>query len=161
MKRIYHHFPQTPEFEKKYNFKADLPYFVRTMAEMDGKFGEFITDSPDLKGKTIKAKRDIKVEITDNSVEFYPLNKDNVDSVLGRDIKQEGTVDFRVSLKYSFLDSKYDRIPFKGDSFIVRAKLEKGILTIKVNHIDGLGRTDAARIAETIVDEIVRNAPNV
>ena len=161
MRRIYHHFPSTPEFEQKYNFKADLPYIVRTMAEMDGKFGTFITDSPDLKGKPIKAKRDIKVEITDRSVEFYPLNKNNVDSVLGGDIKQEGTVDFRVSLKYSFLDSKYDRIPFKGDSFIVRANFENSILTIKVNRIDGMGRTDASRIAETIVDEIVKNAPNV
>lgn len=137
-----------------------MPYIVRTMAEMDGKFGTFVTDSPDLKGKSIKAKRDIKIDITDKSVEFYPLNKDTVESVLS-DIKQEGAIDFRVTLKYSFLDAKYDRIPFKGDSFIVRAGLENGILTIKVQHIDGMGRTEASRIAETIVDEIIRNAPNV
>ena len=143
-----------------YHFQADLPYIIRTIAEMDGKFGTFVTDSPDLKGKSIKAKRDIKVEITDKSVEFYALNKNNVDLVLA-DIKPEGTIDFRVSLLYSFLDSKYDRIPFKGDSFIVRANLENGLLTIKVKHIDGMGRTDASRIAETIVDEIVKNAPNV
>ncbi len=160
MKRIYHHFPLKPDFEQQYHFHADLPYIVRTMAEMDGKFGTFVTNSPDLKGKSIKAKRDIKVDITDKSVEFYPLNKDTVDSVLG-DIKQEGTIDFRVALKYSFLDAKYDRIPFKGDSFIVRANLENSILTIKVQHMDGMGRTESSRIAETIIDEIMRNAPSV
>jgi hypothetical protein len=30
-----------------------------------------------------------------------------------------------------------------------------------VHHIDGMGRTDCERIADTIVDEIARNAPNV
>ncbi len=160
MKRVYHHFPSKPEFEQKYHFQADLPYIVRTMAGMDGKFGTFITDSPDLKGSTINAKRDIKVDITDKSVEFYPLNDSTIDSILG-DIGQEGTLDFRVSLKYSFLDAKYDRRPFKGDTFLVRASLEKGVLTVKVHHIDGMGRTEPSRIAETIVDEIIRNVPNV
>lgn len=49
----------------------------------------------------------------------------------------------------------------KGDSYLVRANLEKGVLTMKVHHIDGMGRTECARIADTIVDEIVRNTPNV
>ena len=160
MKRIYHQIPSKPDFENKYNFQADLPYIVRIMAGMDGKFGTFITDSPDMRGKPIEAKRDIKVEITDKSVEFFPLCKDNVESVLA-DIKNEGKIDFKVSLKYSFLDANYDRVPFKGDSFLVRTSLEKGVLTIKVHHMDGMGRTEASRIAETIVDEIIRNVPNV
>ncbi|MCX9012623.1 MAG: hypothetical protein OIN66_16080 [Candidatus Methanoperedens sp.] len=160
MKRTYHEFPQKPEFERKYNFRADLPYIVKTLAGMDGKFGTFITDSPDLKGRPIKAKRSINIDITDRSVNFSPLNDDTLGSVLG-EVKAEGTIDFRVTLKYSFLDEKFDRVPFKGDSYIVRAQLENGILTMKVHHIDGMGRTDCERIADTIVDEIKRNSPDV
>lgn len=160
MKRTYHEFPQKPEFERKYNFKADLPYIVKTLAGMDGKFGTFITDSPDLKGRPIKAKRSINVDITDRSVNFSPLNNDTLGSVL-EEVKAEGTIDFRVTLKYSFLDEKFDRVPFKGDSYIVRVQLENGILTMKVHHMDGMGRTDCERIADTIVDEIKRNSPDV
>ena len=160
MKRTYHEFPQKPEFERKYNFRADLPYIVRTLAEMDNQFGTFITDSPDLKGRTIKAKRSINVEITDKSVNFYPLNKDSLEDVL-QDIKNEGTIDFRIALKYSFLDEKFDRVPFKGDSYFVRTHLENGVLTMRIHHIEGMGRTECARIADTIVDEIKRHAPNV
>ena len=160
MKRTYHEFPQKPEFERKYNFRADLPYIVRTLAEMDNQFGTFVTDSPDLKGRTIKAKRSINVDITDRSVNFYPLNKDSLQDVL-KDVKNEGTIDFRIALKYSFLDEKFDRVPFKGDSYLVRTQLEGGVLTMKIHHIEGMGRTECARIADTIVDEIKRHAPNV
>ncbi len=160
MKRTYHEFPQKPEFERKYNFRADLPYIVKTLAEMDNQFGTFITDSPDLKGRTIKAKRSINVEITDRSVNFYPLNKDSLADVL-QDVKNEGTIDFRIALKYSFLDEKFDRVPFKGDSYLVRTQLENGVLTMRIHHIEGMGRTECAKIADTIVDEIKRRAPNV
>ncbi|MBU4374190.1 MAG: hypothetical protein KJ714_07090 [Euryarchaeota archaeon] len=160
MKRMYHQFPKEPEFERKYNFRADLPYFVKIMAGMDGQFGNFITDGPDRKATPIKAKRSIGIEITDKSIDFYPLNKNTLDSVL-KDVDAEGIIDFRVNLNYSFLDEKFDRIPFKGDSFLVRTDLENGVLTMKVHHIDGMGRTDCERIADTIVDEIVRNAPHV
>lgn len=158
MKRTYHQFPQKPELERKYNFKADLHYIVRTIAGIDGQFGEFITDSPDLKGRPIQAKRSMNIEITDRSVNFYPLNDDTVESILG-DVKNEGTIDFKVTLKYSFLDDKFDRVPFKGDSFLVRTRLDSGILTMNVHHIDGMGRTECGRIADTIVDEIIKNAP--
>jgi hypothetical protein len=160
MKRTYHQFPKEPEFERKYNFRADLPYIVRILAGMDGQSGNFITDGPDRKATPIKAKRSINVEITDRSVDFYPLNKNTLDSVL-KDVASEGIIDFRVILKYSFLDEKYDRVAFKGDSYLVRTDLENGVLTMKVHHIDGMGRTDCERIADTIVDEIARNAPNV
>jgi hypothetical protein len=158
MKRTYHQFPWKPELERKYNFKAGLPYIVRTIAGMNGQFGTFITDSPDLKGRPIQAKRSINIEITDRSVDFYPLNNDTVESVL-LDVKNEGTVDFKVILNYSFLDNNFDRVPFKGDSFLVRTHLDSGILTMNVHHIDGMGRTECGRIADTIIDEIIKNAP--
>ncbi len=160
MKRMYHQFPKEPEFERKYNFREDLPYVVKIMAGMDGQFGNFITDGPDRKATPIKAKRSIGIEITDKSIDFYPLNKNTLDSVL-KDVTGEGIIDFRVNLNYSFLDEKFDRVPFKGDSYLVRTDLENGVLTVRVHHIDGMGRTDCERIADTIVDEIVRNAPHV
>ncbi len=160
MKRMYHQFPKEPEFERKYNFKADLPYIVKVMAGMDGQFGTFITDGPDRKATPVKAKRSINVEITDKSIDFYPLNKNTLNSVL-RDVTEEGIIDFKVNLKYSFLDDKFERVPFKGDSFLVRADLENGILTMKLHHIEGMGRTECERVADTIVEEITKNAPNV
>lgn len=160
MRRIYHRFPRNPEFEQKYNFKADLPYIVKTIAGMDGQFGTFVTDAPDIRGSPVKAKRGINVEIADRKVDFHPLNKDTLDSVLA-DVDAEGTIDFKVTLKYSHLDEKYNRVPFKGDSYLVRAVLENGVLTMKVHHIDGMGRTQCASIADTIVEEIIRNTPDV
>ncbi len=160
MKRMYHQFPKEPDFERKYNFKADLPYIVKVMAGMDGQFGTFITDGPDRKATPVKAKRSINVEITDKSIDFYPLNKHTLNSVL-RDITEEGVIDFKVNLRYSFLDEKFERVPFKGDSFLVRADLENGILTMKLHHIEGLGRTECEKVADTIVEEITRNAPKI
>ncbi|VVB96780.1 Uncharacterised protein [uncultured archaeon] len=160
MKRTYHQFPQKPEFEQKYNFKADLPYIVKVMAGMDGQFGTFITDTPDLKGRPITAKRTIDIEIADRRTDFTSLNKYSLDPIL-EDVDSEGTIDFKVVLKYSFLDKKYDRVPFKGDSFFVRTNLENSVLALKVHHIEGMGRTECARIADTIVEEIRRNAPDV
>lgn len=158
MKRMYHLFPKNPEFERKYNFKANLPYIVRVMAGMNEKFGTFITDGPDRKATPVKAKRSFDIEITDKSVDFYPLNKHTLASVL-KDVDSEGIIDFKVDLKYSFLDEKYDRVPFKGDTFLVRTELGNGILAMKVHHIEGMRRTDCERVADTIVDEITRNAP--
>ena len=160
MKHTYHQFPQKPDFEQKFKFAADLPYIVRVMAGMDGQSGTFITDAPDLKGRTIKAKRAIKIDIVDKSTDFYSLNKDNVGAIL-HGLDSEGTVDFRVNLRYTYLDIKYDRVPFKGDSYLVRTNLQNGVLTMKVHHIDGMGRTESGRIADTIVEEIKRNAPDV
>jgi len=160
MRRMYHQFPINPEFVRKYNFKENLPYIVKTMAGMDGQSGQFVTDSADGKGRPIKAKRNINMEITDKSVDFHILNNSTLNSVL-KDVKTEGIIDFKVTLQYSFLDEKFDRIPFKGDSYLVRTDLQNSVLTLKVHHIDGLGRTETERIADTIVEEIVKNAPNV
>lgn len=157
MRRTFHLYPQNPEFERKFRFEEYLPFLVRIMAGMDGQSGEFITDGPDRKATPIKAKRSIGVEITDRSVDFVPLNKNTIDRVLG-DVTPEGTIDFRVILRYSVLDSNYNRIGFKGDTYLVRTNLDNGVLTMNIHLADGLGRTDCDRIADTIVEEIKRNA---
>jgi hypothetical protein len=160
MRRTYHLFPQNPEFERKFRFEADLPFLVRTMAGLDGQFGMFITDGPDRKATPIQAKRSIGIEITDKSVDFVPLNKYSIDSVL-RDVTPEGEIDFKVNLNYSVLDANYNRVAFKGDTFLVRTNLDNGVLTMKIHLTDGQARTDPERIADTIVEEIKRKAGNV
>lgn len=159
MRRTYHLFPQKPEFERKFRFEADLPFLVSTIAGLDGQFGTFITDGPDRKATPIQAKRSIEVEIAEKSVDFVPLNKNTLASVLG-DISSEGIIDFRINLKYSVLDANYNRVAFKGDTYLVRTNLDKGVLTMNINLMDGLARTDCERIADTIVEEI-KKAGNV
>jgi len=124
MRRTYHLYPQNPEFERKFRFEEYLPFLVRIMAGMNGQSGEFITDGPDRKAIPIKAKRNIGIEISERSVDFVTLNKNTLDSVL-RDVTSEGTIDFRVILQYSLLDSNYNRIGFKGDTYLVRTNLTK------------------------------------
>ncbi|MCX9083843.1 MAG: hypothetical protein OIN87_03475 [Candidatus Methanoperedens sp.] len=157
MKRTFHLYPQNPEFEIKFRFEEYLPFLVKIMAGMDGQSGEFITDGPDRKATPITAKRSIGIEITDKSVDFVPLNKNTLNEVL-MDVSHEGTIDFKVFLRYSVLDSNYNRIAFKGDTYLVRTNLEGGILKMNIHLTDGNGRTDCERIADTIVEEIKRNA---
>ncbi|MBN2489166.1 MAG: hypothetical protein JXA98_09065 [Methanosarcinaceae archaeon] len=157
-KRIYHRFPHREvEFEQKYRYTSDLPFFVKVMANMDGKFGMFVTESVTQKGHRIQAKREISVDIVTNGVDFAPLNYENVDSILDT-IEPEGIIDFRVSLKYSYLDGKYNRVPFRGDTYLVRAVLEGDILALQVNNLEGPGRTECGRVADTIIDEIRRGS---
>ncbi len=75
------------------------------------------------------------------------------------DIEAEGTIDFRIKLSYAALDHKYTRVPIKGDSYLVRTSLENGVLKMLINNTEGMGRTDCERIADTIVEEIKRHAP--
>lgn len=157
-KRIYHRFPHREvEFEQRNRYYADLPYLVKVMAGMDGKFGMFSTESIARKGSRIQARREIGVEIVMNGLDFSPLNYRNVDSIIDT-IEPKGTIDFRVSLKYSYLDGKYNRVPFKGDIFLVRIILEDDILTLRINHIDGPGRTECGRVADTLIDELRRGS---
>lgn len=157
-KRIYHKFPHREiEFEQKYRYYSDLPYFVKVMANMDGKFGMFATESVAQRGHRIQAKREISVEIVRNGVDFEPLNYKNVDQMIDT-IETEGIIDFKVALNYSYLDGKYNRVPFRGDIYLVRAILENEVLVLQIHRIEGSGRTEAGRVADTIIDEIRRGS---
>lgn len=153
-KRIYRYFPRRDiHFEQRYRYYYDLPYLTRTMAGMDGKFGMFSTTSPDLKGRMIQAKRELFVYICEDGVEFSSLNIDTVDSVIG-DIEPEGTLDFKISLKYSYLDGRFNRVAFSGDDYLVRITLEGDLLILQIILEAGSGRTECGRIADTMLEEL-------
>ncbi|HJH31510.1 MAG TPA: hypothetical protein C5S50_04890 [Methanosarcinaceae archaeon] len=157
-KRIYHCFPHREiQFEQKYRYHSDLPFFVKVMANLNGKFGMFVTESVTQKGHRIQAKREIDVGIMTNGVDFTPLNSNNVDMLIDT-IEPEGIIDFKISLRYSFLDEKYNRVPFKGDVYLVRMILETNIATLQITHIDGLYSTECGRVADTIIEELRRGA---
>ncbi|MGP8320163.1 MAG: hypothetical protein ACT6FD_05165 [Methanosarcinaceae archaeon] len=157
-KRIYHGFPHRDiQFEQKYRYYSDMPYLVNVMANLNGKFGMFVTESVAQSGHRIQAKREIGVDIMTNSVDFAPLNSNNVDKIIDT-IEPEGIIDFKIALKYSYLDEKYNRIPFKGDVFLVRIIFESSIATLQVNHIDGPHNTECGRVADTIIEELRRGA---
>jgi hypothetical protein len=145
------------EFEQKYRYHSDLPFFVKVMANMDGKFGMFVTESVTKRGHRIQAKREISVEIVANGIDFSPLNYDTVEDVL-ETLETEGIVDFRIHLRYSYLDGKYNRVPFRGDIYLARAILEHELLVLQINHIDGPKRTECGRVADTIIDELRRGS---
>ena len=127
------------------------------MANMDGKFGMFVTESVAQRGHRIQAKREISVEIVRNGVDFEPLNYKNVDQMIDT-IEPEGIIDFKVTLNYSYLDGKYNRVPFRGDIYLVRAILENEVLVLQIHKIEGPGRTEAGRVADTIIEEIRRGS---
>jgi len=155
-KRMYRYFPrQDIHFEQSYQYFFDLLCFTRTMAAIDGKFGMFSTPSPDLKGRMIQAKRDILMQICQNGVDFSPLNIDTVETVI-RDIESEGVIDFRMSLKYSYLDGRFNRVAFSGDDYLVRVNFEGDVLNLQIVLEAGPGRTECERIADTILDELVK-----
>lgn len=151
-KREYHRFPlHDVEFTQSYSFWADLPYLVKTFAGMNDKSGSFRMVGP--KGKPINAKRNINVDITEASVVFTPLVKEKLDNIL-QDIEDEGILDFRFHITYSYLDRDYHRVAFKKDMFLVRGDLFEGVLSLKIHPMDGPGHTTSAEIADTIVSEI-------
>jgi len=155
-KRIYYRFPERDvHFEQKYRYYEDLPYLVRTMAGLDGKHEMFTTESPDRKGQTTKAKRDIAVYIVENNLDFAHLSPASVDAVLVG-IESGGTLDFKISLKYSRLDEKYKMIVFAGDEYLVRMHLDGDLLTLTVHLDSGPGRTECRQVAGTIVDALRR-----
>ncbi len=157
-KRVYHRFPfREVEFEQKYRYHSDLPFFTRVMANMNGKFGMFVTESVTQRGHRIQAKREIQVEIVTNGVDFGPLNYGNVDEIVDT-IDKEGILDFKVLLNYSYLDGKYNRVPFRGDVYLVRAIFENELLVLQIHHIDGPKRTECGRVADTIIDELRRGS---
>ncbi len=155
-KRIYYRFPQRDvHFEQKYRYYEDLPYLVRTMAGLDGRHEMFTTESPDQRGHTIHAKRGIAVYIVENNLDFAHLSPASVDAVLVG-IESGGTLDFKISLKYSRLDEKYKMIAFTGDDYLVRMNLDGDLLTLTVHLDSGPGRTECRQVAGVIVDALRR-----
>ena len=155
-KRVCYRFPErNVHFEQKYRYYGDLPHLVRIMAGMDGKYGMFTTESPDRRGHTIHARRDIGVHIAENNLDFAHLSPAGVEDALDG-IESSGTVDFKISLKYSHLDEKYKRIVFSGDDYLVRVHLDGDLLTLSVHLDSGPGRTECRRVADTIVEELRR-----
>ncbi len=153
-KRIYYHFPQdNVHFEQKYRYYEDLPYLVRTMAGLDGRREMFTTESPDRRGHTVKAKREIAVYIVENNLDFARLSPTNVDAVLVG-IGSGGMLDFKISLKYSRLDEKYKMIAFTGDAYLVRMHLDGDLLTLAVHLGSGPGRTECRQVADTVVEAL-------
>ncbi|MEA1894523.1 MAG: hypothetical protein U9N36_04815 [Euryarchaeota archaeon] len=153
-KRIYYHFPKCDvHFEQKYRYYEDLPYLVRTMAGLDGRREMFTTESPDRKGCTVKSKREIAMYIVENNLDFVHLSPTNVDAVLAG-IESVGTLDFKISLKYSRLDEKYKMIAFTGDDYLVRMHLDGDLLTLVVHLGSGPGRTECRQMAGGIVEAL-------
>ena len=72
-------------------------------------------------------------------------------------IDQNGTLDFRFRILYSYLDKNYLKVATRGDTFLVRSELTDAILTLKVHLEEGPGHTTCNEIADTIVDEIDRS----
>ena len=157
-KRIYHRFPlDNVEFTQKYHFWDDLPYIVKTFAGMNNKSGSFKINKS--KNQALKAKRNMAVDIAESNVDFKQLTANNLSGIL-KDIKSNGILDFKIRLLYSYLGNNLDRIPTKGDTFLIRSDLNGGILTLQVHMMDGPGLTSCNEIADTIVDEISKGHPD-
>jgi hypothetical protein len=73
-------------------------------------------------------------------------------------IESAGMLDFKISLKYSYLDGKYNRIAFAGDDYLARVQLDGDLITLQVHLDAGHGRTECGRVADTIVEELRRGA---
>ncbi len=152
MDRIYYHFPQDIELERHYGFRRDLKYLVRVMASMYGKSGRMEMDTlgPNVKRNPdqVRARRDLTIDITDKRLDFLPLNAMNADKVLST-IPEKGTIDFRVTVGYTYMDKNFDKMSLVDDVFLVRATLD-GDLTLKIASVRGQGRTVAEEVADTI-----------
>ncbi len=152
MDRIYYHFPQKIDFERHYGYNRDLKYLVRVMASMYGKSGrmEMDTAGPNVKRNPdqVRARRDLAIDITDKRLDFLPLNAVNTDKVLST-IPEKGTIDFRVTVGYTYMDKNYDKMSLIDDVFLVRATLN-GDLTLQIANVHGQGRTVAEEVADTI-----------
>jgi hypothetical protein len=157
-KRIYHRFPlDNLDFTQKYHFWDDLPFIVQSLAGMNNKTGSF--EMKNSNNQTLKAKRNIAVDIAESNVDFKQLTPNNLSSIL-KDIEYNGILDFKIRLLYSYLGNNLNKIPTKGDTFLVRSDLNGGILTLQVHKTDGPGHTTCGEIADTIIDEICKGHSN-
>jgi hypothetical protein len=152
MDRIYYHFPQKVDLERHYGFNRDLKYLVRVMASMHGKSGrmEMDTAGPNVKRNpdAVRARRDLAIDITDKRLDFLQLNEVNTEKVLPT-ISEKGTIDFRVTVGYTYMDKNYDKMSLVDDVFLVRATLN-GDLDLQIANVHGQGRTVAEEVADTI-----------
>jgi hypothetical protein len=152
MDRIYYRFPQKIDFERHYGFNGDLKYLSRVMASMYGKSGhmEFETTGPNVKRNpdSVQARRDITVDIVCNRLDFMPLSQVTIQKELPT-IPPGGTVDYRVTVGYTYMDKNYDKMSLVNDVFLVRAMLN-GDLTLQIAAIHGQGRTLPEEVANTI-----------
>ncbi|MGE5403278.1 MAG: hypothetical protein ACM3NG_00310 [Candidatus Doudnabacteria bacterium] len=156
MDRVYYEFPRRIDFERRYGFKRDMKYLVRVMASINGKSGsmEFETQGPNVKRNVdmVKARREVKVDVTKNKMDFVTLTPVHTEQELNT-IPANGTVDFRVTVMYTYFDKNFDRMPLQSDIFLVRSILN-GDLTLQVTSIDGQGRTLPEEIANTIETQL-------
>lgn len=158
MKHTHIQFPDTNiHFIQKCRYRADIPFLIHTLAEMNGKFGMFHMYAPHTRTQRIYAKREIKVEIAENNIDFIPLDKTNADYI-AEHAAEEDTIDFRITLQYSYLDEKYNRVPLRGDVYLLRANQQRDLLTLYVHHIEGNQHTECSRIADTVIDELRNRA---
>lgn len=152
MDRIYYRFPQNIDFEQRYGFNGDLKYLARVMASMYGKSGhmEIDTVGPNVKRNpdAIKARRDIKIDIVQNRLDFVPLSQVTLSKELAS-IPPDGTVDFRFTVGYTYMDRNYDKMSLVDDVFLVRA-IMKDDLTLQISQTHGQGRTLPEEVANTI-----------
>jgi hypothetical protein len=146
MERIYYRFPQNIDFERRYGYSADLRYLLKVMASINGKSGSIEFETPGLDVKqhvdTVRARRDVIVEVSEKRMDFVRLT-----------LMPQGTVDFRVTVGYTYMDSHFDRRPLESDVFLVRAIVD-GDLTLQVVNIKGQGRTMPEEIANTIETQL-------
>jgi hypothetical protein len=156
MDRVYYEFPRRVDFERQYGFKGDMRYLTKVMASINGKSGamEFETRGPNVKMNvdSVKARRDVMVEVVKDKVDFVILTPVNTQKELPA-IPQTGTVDFRVTVMYSYFDKNFNRMPLPSDIFLVRSIL-KTELTLQVTTISGQGRTLPEEIANTIETQL-------
>ena len=152
MDRIYYRFPQKIDFERHYGFNGDLKYLARVMASMYGKSGhmEIDTTGPNVKRNpdAVKARRDIKVDIVENKLDFVPLSSVTLQKELAT-IPPKGIVDFRFTVGYTYMDHNYDKMSLVDDVFLVRATMNSD-LTLQITQTHGQGRTVPEEVANTI-----------
>ncbi len=156
MERIYYRFPQEIDFERRYGYKADLRYLLKVMASINGKSGSIDFDTPGLDVKrhvdTVRARRDVTVEVSEKRMDFIKLTPPNLAAVLPT-LEPYGTVDFRITVGYTYVDSHFDRLPLESDVYLVRVILD-GELTLQVATVKGQGRTMPEEIANTIETQL-------
>lgn len=156
MERIYYHFPSNIDFERDYGYNADMRYLVKVMASLHGKTGSmnFETQGPDVRThvESVRARREVSVEIAERRVDFITLAPQNLQNIL-QTIQPTGSADFRIKVAYSYVDRHYDMMSLKSDTFLIRATVDNG-LNLKIAFLDGQARTIPEEIANTIETQL-------